>query len=138
MLLPRILAVGVMLLSLSSQALGQTSQQTPFGAKDIETITKTAKSNQMRFKRDYKGKLFEATLPVNRISENFLSKDRYTATFGRNTFSNNVDCEVADQKTIELMMDWDEGQMVTVSGTIDDTIMGDIRLKGCQYDPAPK
>jgi hypothetical protein len=129
-----ILGLGFVLLGLSSPALGQQS----FGAKDIATITKTSWSNEMRFKRDYKDKPFQAALPVNRISENFLLKDRYTATFGKNIIGNNVTCYVSDKPTIELMMDWDEGQMVTVSGTIDDTILGDIELKDCKYDPNPR
>jgi hypothetical protein len=132
---PKMLVIGLVLFGLPFQALGQATQ--PFGAKDIQTITKTAKSNEIRFKRDYKGKPFTANLPVNRISENFLFKDRYTATFGSNMLGNNVTCEVRDQPTIELMMDWDKGQKVTVSGTIDDTLLGDIKLKDCQYDPNP-
>jgi hypothetical protein len=31
-----------------------------------------------------------------------------------------------EERAIELMMDSDKGQMVTVSGTIDDTLLGDI------------
>jgi hypothetical protein len=42
-----------------------------------------------------------------------------------------------EERAIELMMDWDKGQMVTVSETIDDTLLGDIQLKNCKYDPDP-
>jgi hypothetical protein len=131
-------ALGIILLatlSLSSEGLGQASG--PFGAKDIEAITKTSRTNDIRFKRDYKGKPFKATLPVNTISEHFLWSNRYTATFGRGQFSGNVSCDVKDKATIGLMMDWDEGQMVTVSGTIDDTTLGNIDLKDCTLDPSP-
>jgi hypothetical protein len=125
-----ILGLGLVLLGLSSSALGQTS----FGAKDIEAITKTSRSNDIRFKRDYKGKPFKATLPVNTISEHFLWSNRYTATFGNGRLSGNVSCDVKDKATIEQMMDWDEGQMVTVSGTIYDTTLGDIDLKDCTLE----
>ena len=42
-----------------------------------------------------------------------------------------------EERAIELMMDSDKGQMVTVSGTIDDTLLGNIQLKNCKYDPDP-
>ena len=84
--------------------------------EDIPAITNTSKSNEIRFKRDYKGKPFQGTLPVNKISENYFLKDRYTATFGKNILGNNVTCKVTDKQTIDMMMDWDKGQMVTVSG----------------------
>ena len=76
-------------------------------------------------------------MPVNSFSENFLISDRYTATFGNNLLGDNVTCDVKDRSTIDLMMDWDKGQMVTVFGTIRDTLMGDIMLDNCQYIPHP-
>jgi len=119
--------------------LDASAQGTPpiLGEKDIETIIKTAQSNEIRFKRDFKGRPFKATLPVNRISENYFTEDRYTATFGNNLFSNNVTCEVKDRHTIDLMMDWDKGQIVAVAGNIGNARFGDIELKDCQYDPNP-
>jgi hypothetical protein len=37
---------------------------------------------------------------VNKISENYFLKDRYTATFGKNILGNNVTCKVTDKQTI--------------------------------------
>ena len=122
-------------LSVPLQVLGQTSQV--FGAKDIAGIVKTSRDNAARFKRDYKGKPFKAKLPVNSISESFFTSDQYSATFGTGTFSGNVTCKVKDRPTINLMMDWDRGQMVTISGTISGTVLGDIRLDDCRYVPHP-
>lgn len=59
------------------------------------------------------------------------------ATFGNNTFSGNVICHVKDRPTIDQMMDWDKGQMVTVSGSIDHTTLGDLVLNNCAYTPHP-
>jgi hypothetical protein len=122
-------------LSVSPQALGQTSQV--FGADDIARIAQTSRDNAARFNRDFRGKSFKAKLPVRSISENFLISDRYTATFGNNPFGGNVTCDVKDRPTINLMMDWDRGQIVTISGTIRSTMMGDIRLDDCRYVPHP-
>lgn len=129
-------AIAISLVGLSPHAFGQDTP--PLGAKDIERITKTSQTNDIRFNRDYKGKSFQATLPVNQIAENFLISDRYTATFGKNLFTNNVTCDVSDRTTIDQMMDWEKGQMVKVSGTIKKTLMGNIALENCQFEPPPK
>jgi len=120
-------------LSVSPQAFGQTSQV--FGANDITRIAQTSRDNAARFNRDFRGRSFEAKLPVNSISENFIFLDRYTATFGTSRFGGNVTCDVKDRPTINRMMDWDRGQMVTISGTIRTAVMGDILLDDCQYIP---
>jgi len=120
-------------LSLPLHAFGQASQA--FGANDIARIAQTSRDNAARFNRDFRGRSFKAKLPVNHISENFLFSDRYTATFGTSRFGDNVTCDVKDRPTIDRMMDWDRGQMVTISGTIRTTVMGDILLDDCQYIP---
>jgi len=122
-------------LSVSPQVLGQTSQV--FGVDDIARIAQTSRDNAARFNRDFRGQTFKGKLPVRSISENFLIPERYTATFGKNLFGGNITCDVKDRPTINLMMDWDRGQMVTISGTISGTTMGDIRLDDCRYVPHP-
>ena len=77
-------------------------------------------------------------MPLKGISENPFSKGQYRATFGKNAFGGNVDCIVSDESTINSMIDWNKGQNVKISGTIDDTLMGDVKLKDCTYTVVQK
>jgi hypothetical protein len=128
----------ICLFSFPSQAPGQTSQPNSYGTKDIIHIVNTSRSHAILFNRNYKGKLFKATLPVNKISENHLLRDQYTARFGGQFSIHNVICVVSNKATIDMIMHWRMGQTVTVSGIIDTTVVGDLKLKDCQYVPSAR
>jgi uncharacterized ubiquitin-like protein YukD len=132
------LAICLTLFSFSSQARGQTSQPISYAAKDIIHIVNTSRSHAILFNRNYKGKFFKATLPVRRISENHLPQGQYTVRFGGQFSIHNIICVVGDKATIDMMMHWRMGQTVRVSGIIDTTIVGDLKLKDCQYVLSPR
>jgi hypothetical protein len=132
------------LLAISALAAGallppiNLAEARTYGPGDVALIAETSKSNEMRFNRDYKGQNFVGTLPLARISEDPFVKGNFRVEFGAGGFGNNVDCKVQDQRTVDVMIDWNKGQSVTVSGVIADTLMGDIQLSDCKYSVGGK
>src|SRR4051812_33293156 len=53
----------------SAPAQSVTSKPVDFSARDIRTIVDASRTNEPRFNRDYKGKVFSAALPFKSISE---------------------------------------------------------------------
>ena len=122
------------LLGLASSSFAQQEPE-PFGAKDMETISKTYLYNRIRFDRYFKGRAFQAILPIHRIQAD--SDDRIVVELGPDTKAN-VNCVVTDPPTIKTVTEWDTGQMVKVSGKIRSVFFDRIRLDNCQYVPQPK
>jgi len=92
------------------------------GEPDIATIVNVYRQNSVKFRRDYVGAQFSASLPFKSAGEHWYGG--LTASFG------NVVCLdiVGDTKGIA---DWREGGLVSVNGTIEDVTLGTVQLKNC-------
>ena len=105
-----------------------------FSAADIPTIAETSRTNDIRFKRDYKDRTFADTMVLSGIHETF-DKGTYrfslksSLTFG---IGGGVDCTLSDPRSLDVAVNWNKGQRVEVSGVIEDTAIGDIQLSNCR------
>lgn len=106
------------------------AQAADFGPTDIQRAIETYKQNEIRFGRDFAGKTISFTWTFNRARSRMFSNG-YVVEFGNGGFSGGVECDVNDQATIDTIIEWNKGQRVSVTGTIDDVTMGTLQLKGC-------
>ena len=103
-----------------------------FTNKDIAKIVDTSRSNEIRFNRDYRGKIFSDVLPFKRASETWFSGG-YRVGFGsKGLGGGGVDCEISDPKVLNEVVEWNPGLMVSVMGKIKTTSMGDLQLESCE------
>ena len=116
-----ILAVAMTLLPLVP-AMAQS-----FGANDVTRIVDASQNNEMKFSRDYKGKTFSASLRFEGASTELFSKTKYQVNFEDGVYCSGF----KDEAVLGAMADWSKGQHVAVTGTITDTVLGNLWLEGC-------
>ena len=139
-------AISAGLLGLSPSSLAQQEPK-HFGPDDVETLIKAFDANRARFDRDFKGRAFQATLPLESISDTPFSRGEYRVDFGLDpTLSDNVRCEVVglkDRSVIEILANLNRGQMAKVSGKIRTLELkgkgrANIKLDDCEFVPLPE
>lgn len=111
----------------TSPALAQS-----YGQKDIETIKSAYQANQLRFKRDYVGKAFDATIPLHTLSENSFLAGKFNASFGTDLLGE-VECKVEAQADLDLLIEKSKGDPIHITGLIDDVGFGSIELARCTF-----
>jgi len=104
----------------SAPALSATSKPVDFSARDIGTIVDASRTNEPRFNRDYKGKVFSAVLPFRSISERTFGG--YQVNMG------GAYCFPEDKAMAHRMIEWRGGHSAKITGTIHSTLFGDIWL----------
>src|SRR5260221_2692499 len=104
----------------SAPAPSVTSKPVDFSARDIRTIVDASRTNEPRFNRDYKGKVFSAVLPFQSISERTFGG--YQVNMG------GAYCFPNDQAMAHRMIEWRGGHNAKITGTIHSTLFGDIWL----------
>jgi predicted metalloprotease len=116
----------------ATPAVEQYAQSAPmFTTKDIPKIVETSRSNEIRFNRDYKGKMFSDVLPFTRASGTWLGGG-YRVGFGsKGMGGGGVDCQISDPTVLNEVVEWNPGLMVSVTGRIRTTSMGDLQLENC-------
>src|SRR5262245_16805917 len=97
------------------------------GPQDIQRAVDTYKQNEIRFERDFKGRTIGFTWIFYKASSRLFSNG-YRVSFGNN---GDVVCTVQDPKVLDQIVEWNKGQKVSVSGTIDDVTFGTLYLQGC-------
>jgi predicted metalloprotease len=103
-----------------------------FTKNDIAKIVDTSRSNEIRFNRDYRGKIFSDALPFKSASERWFSGG-YRVGFGSKGLSGGgVDYEISDPKVLNEVVEWNTGLMVSVTGRLKSTSMGDLQLENCE------
>jgi hypothetical protein len=101
------------------------------GLDDIARIHSTYKANQARFARDFVGKTFSARMPLGDITESIMSKGSFHVSFGGNTLGGDVQCKFSDQSDIARITEMNKGDIVNISGVIEDHTFGTIELEEC-------
>ena len=95
-----------------------------FTGSDIATIVDTSRQNEVRFNRDYKGKVFSDVLTFEQMTENTFGSDIHIHFRGAYCFSD-------DKAMLQRMIEWNKGHRARVTGVIRTTMFGDIALKNC-------
>lgn len=91
-----------------------------FGAADLATVMETSQTNEARFKRDFKGKLFSATGSFDSLQE-MLGDQQVTVDVGE--FQ--VMC-TGGKALAAKAIDWNSGDRVTISGSMTETLLGTV------------
>lgn len=96
-----------------------------FNMRYAKQIVDDNRNNEPRFNRDFKGKPFLDLLVFKGISQTLWKwQARFQGAY----------CFV-DEKAAKSMIDWNKGQQIAVSGTINETMFGDIQLDDCLFKP---
>ena len=99
-----------------------------FGPSDLGKIVDTARHQEARFNRDYKGKTFAATGQVKSISEGWFGSYNVAVSVA----GNEVNCWIkTDAKDLA---DMDTGKRVQINGEIRDTVFGDLQVDDCRVN----
>ena len=113
------------------EAIALTEASLYLGSDDIESMVQTYRKNQARFKRDYVGQVFKAKLPLFSISENTFMEGHWTIELGDGIFSGDVKCKTSNPADVDVIADWNKGDVISVSGEVADVSMGSIELGNC-------
>ena len=98
-----------------------TERPVDFTARDIETIVAVSRQNELRFNRDYKGRVFSDMLTFKSMTENTFGSDMHVSFRGAYFF-------VSDKAMQQRMIEWNKGHRAKVTGVIKTTMFGDIAL----------
>jgi hypothetical protein len=113
----------------------ESASQINFTDKDQELITRTKSENDLRFNRDYKGKIFAACVSFARMvkHEGLTRGDFYTLMFNSSrSFSEPYWCEVSAEDASKFI-DSNNGDPYFLVGVIDDAWTVHLELTGCNF-----
>ena len=110
-------------------ALSPAVRAADFGPSDQYQIVDTARHQEIRFKRDYKGKIFAAPGQVKSISEGWSGRVNVAVRVA----GEEVNCWVNKVDAKDLA-DMDAGRRVQVTGEIRDTVFGDLQVDNCRLN----
>jgi hypothetical protein len=112
--------------AVAALACGTANAQS-FGVDDVDRIVEVSRNNDLKFARDYKGKIFTANVAYKKIVESTFGVG-YTVYFDVGWCSG-----VVDKAVLDRVVDWDTGRMVRLRGLIDSTFMGNMTLEHCTF-----
>ena len=121
----RTLLGAVALIAVAIPATAQT-----YGSKDLAAIKDAAANNEARFNRDYKGKTFTARLRFKGTSSGWHQRDVF---FVEGVRCNQYKTPDEGKALIAKTIDYKSGQPLQVTGTIDDTFLGELLLNACTW-----
>ena len=112
------------------------SQETNLCIEDLPTMFETAKANQARFSSDYVDKPISFVLPVDKIEADTWVPGSYNLWFNvdEDVFGDTIHCVIQpfQRSVIEKIVEFDEGDMILVSGTVEAAITGtSVQLQLC-------
>ncbi len=101
-----------------------------FDKGDLPKIMETFRAHTARFERDYRGEIFAARMPFDRLDRTLIGQD-LIATFGEGIFLPDVQCRNIDRRMLDRSIDADTGQSFYVRGRVIGTFAGVLHLDGC-------
>lgn len=112
------------------------SQKTSLCIRDLPTMFETAKANQARFSSDYVDKPISFVLPVDKIEADTWVPGSYNLWFNvdEDVFGDRIHCVIQpfQRSVIEKIVEFDKGDMILVSGTVEAAITGtSVQLQLC-------
>ena len=112
------------------------SKKTSLCIRDLPTMFETAKANQARFSSDYVDMPISFVLPVDRIEADTWIPGSYNLWFNvdEDVFGDRIHCFIQpfQKSVIEKIVEFDKGDMILVSGTVEAAITGtSVQLQLC-------
>ena len=112
------------------------SRKTSLCIRDLPTMFETAKTNQARFSSDYVDMPLSFVLPVDKIEADTWVPGSYNLWFNvdEDVFGDRIHCVIQpfQRSVIEKIVEFDEGDMILVSGTVEAAITGtSVQLQLC-------
>jgi hypothetical protein len=107
-----------------------------YGLVNVAQIAAAGRDNQANFDAHYKNFRFDAVMPFN--SSNSELMGGYRVYFGK-SWMGEVACR--DIFDMHLVSGWSKGQMVRITGIVDETSLGIVLLRNCSmttYHPQPQ
>lgn len=124
--------VAEQMLAVVNESIARTEDAFYLGLDDLVSAVDTYKKNQARFKRDYVGRAFRAKMPVYKISENAFMDGHWTIVLGDGVFgTKDVKCKTSNPADVNVIADWNKGDIISVTGLVADVMMGDVELSNC-------
>jgi hypothetical protein len=115
-------------------AFASSVQAQSISPEHLPTILETYAANQARFTVNYRGKKFSGQMMLSDVVENPIFKNHFSVQFDVN--GQEVDCsDIQDKGVIKRIVNWDKGQQIIVTGTIQDVTLGDLQLSNCEFVP---
>ena len=111
----------------------QSSSPVSLTTDDLPKIVSTYRENEIRFKRDFVGKLFSDVLPFRSATESMFSGGSYRIGFGTGGFTSDVDCRVTSSADISRIVNWNKGEKIHIQGLVKDVTMGSVQLDRCNF-----
>ena len=104
----------------------QVAAPAAFGGAHVSAIIEAAQTNEPRFQRDYKGKSFRSQVIFESLQDGFFGQKQLIGQAG----GKSVQC-FGRSDLSQAAIDWRVGQTVTISGTIEDTLLGSLIINPC-------
>jgi hypothetical protein len=112
------------------------SQKTSLCIRDLPTMFEMAKENQARFSSDYVDRPISFAMPVDKIEADTWVPGSYYLRFNvdGDVYGDRIHCVIRPFQTsvIEKIVEFDQGDMILVSGTVEAAISGkSVQLQLC-------
>jgi hypothetical protein len=101
-----------------------------YGLVNLRQIADASQGNQANFDMHYKNFRFDAIAPFHSSDTDFTGG--YGVSFGTGILGD-FQCENVYQ--MQQVAGWRKGQMVRVTGIIDETVFGKVLLRSCSMTP---
>jgi hypothetical protein len=101
-----------------------------YGLEDLDRLHSEYKANQARFMRTFKGRTFEARMPLHSVTEHIIGRDTYSVDFGKG-WPSDLDCPTIDENTTAFVINKNKGDILQVRGIIKDHTFAAVQLSNC-------
>lgn len=102
--------------------------------EQVSKVVDAYQSNEARFISTFRGKKFEGQFTLKSVDEDFMSKNTFNVYFEMDSPS--IYCTgIRDKNEIKKISKFNKGQIIYVSGLIQDVVFGDLNLIKCKLSP---
>jgi hypothetical protein len=101
-------------------------------ASDIPKIIITYYENELKFKRDYHGKMFISTMFFDNVGGEVFGGGYFVGFEGING-SAGLTCSFSKALPNEVI-DWDEGKTVSLTGIVYNVVLANLYLENCKFE----
>ncbi len=124
-------AISAFIVTLISNFSGIAASQ-ELSASDIPKIIITYYEDNIKFKHDYLGKTFIATMFFDNVGGEVFGGGYFVGFDGING-SAGLTCSFSEAMPNEVI-DWDEGKPVSLTGIVYDVVLANLYLEKCTFE----
>ncbi len=124
-------AISAFIVTLVSNFSGVAASQ-ELAASDIPKIIITYYEDKLKFKHDYLGKTFIATMFFDNVGGEVFGGGYFVGFDGING-SAGLACSFSEAMPNEVI-DWGEGKPVSLTGIVYDVVLANLYLKRCKFE----